>query len=494
MKYIFPLLLFVILITNYACRQDRTFYGESDAMLEFSLDTLRFDTVFTEVGSATRILKVYNTYENPIRISKISVESGSNTSFRFNIDGFPSNTVEDIEIAANDSLYIFGEVTVNPDAPLSISPYVIEDFLVFETNGNTQRVLLEAWGQNANYIPNRFNMGGIASLTCGGGEITWDDPKPYVVYGLLLIDECTLNIPPGTQIYVHGGITRNEQFGVYNDGFIWALENGTIRARGTLEEPIVIQGDRLEEDFSQVEGQWTGVILGKNSQDNIFEHTIIKNSRFGIFADSNSTVSIKNSQFANFIQSGLLAFHSTINAENTLVYNSNGAAVQLIFGGTYNFNYCTIASYGVDASAIGMNNFACYNEDCSINEAFALNATFTNSIFYGSKPDEVILEDGFLGEQPELFNYQFTNCVVRVDELTDEPAYADFFEKHCLNCLNPAPSDPLFVNPNEDDYHLDTLSVAEEMAIPLQRILNDLEGNDRDMERPDIGVYEYQYQ
>ncbi|MFK7936655.1 MAG: hypothetical protein AB8G22_24290 [Saprospiraceae bacterium] len=494
MRYLIPFLLFGILLTTYACRQDRIFYGESDAMLQFSLDTLRFDTVFTEVGSATRILKIYNTYDQPIRISNISVESGSDTRFRFNVDGFASNEVQDIEIAGNDSLYIFGEVTVDPDAPLSVSPYVIEDHLVFETNGNTQRVLLEAWGQNANYIPNRFNMGGIASLTCDGGEITWDDPKPYVVYGLLLIDDCTLNIPPGTKIYVHGGITRNDQFGVYNDGFIWALENGTIVATGTKEEPVIIQGDRLEEGFAEIEGQWTGVILGKNSKGHRFEHTIIKNSRFGIFADSNSTVSIKNAQFANFIQSGILAFHSTIDAENTLVYNSNGNSVQLLFGGDYDFDYCTVASYGVDASAIGMSNFFCYDQNCQIAEAYRLNADFTNCIFYGSKRDEIVLSDGFEGEQPETFNYNFTNCIVRIDELTDEPAYADFFENHCENCLNPAPTEAIFVDANEDIYLLDTLSVAEKMAIPLPDILLDLEENERDLERPDIGAFEYQYQ
>lgn len=494
MKNLFPFLLFACITLLLACQQEDNFYEKSDAMLEFSLDTLRFDTVFTELGSATRILKVYNTYNQPIKIGRISVESGNDTRFRFNIDGFASNTVEDIEIAANDSLYIFGEVTVNPDAPLSISPYVIEDFLVFETNGNTQKVLLEAWGQNANYIPNRFSKGTINLLSCEGGEITWDDPKPYVIYGLLLIDDCTLNLPPGTRIYVHGGIVQNEQLGVYNDGYIWVQDNGKIKARGTVQDSIVIQGDRLEEGFAEVSGQWTGVILGKGSTGNIFEYTHIKNSRFGIFADSTSEVTIRNAQFSNFIQSGILAFNANITASNSLVYNSSGNSVQLILGGNYDFKYCTIASYGVDASAIGMSNFFCYNQDCSVNAIQPLNASFTNSIFYGSKKDEVILSDGLEGEQPDLFRYSFTNCIVRVDELIDEPAYADFFENHCNNCKNVEPNEVIFVDANEDNYLLDTLSVAEEMAIPIPRITKDLHDNERDPVMPDIGAFEYQYQ
>ena len=41
-----------------------------------------------------------------------------NSSFRINVDGIPSTTAVDVEIAPNDSLYIFGEVTVDPDQPV----------------------------------------------------------------------------------------------------------------------------------------------------------------------------------------------------------------------------------------------------------------------------------------------------------------------------------------------------------------------------------------
>ena len=50
------------------------------------------------------------------------------------MDGVPGNEATDIEIAANDSLYIFGEVTINPDDPLSLSPYIVEDKLKLSTS------------------------------------------------------------------------------------------------------------------------------------------------------------------------------------------------------------------------------------------------------------------------------------------------------------------------------------------------------------------------
>ena len=485
--YIFSIAAMILLLLT-ACNRNELFYTEADAMLGFSVDTLRFDTVFTELGSATRFVKVYNTYNRSIKISKISVESGANTFFRFNVDGIPGNEATDIEIAPNDSIYIFGEVTIDPDEPLSLSPFVIEDYLLFETNGNTQKVLLQAFGQNANYIPNRFNKGGQALLSCDFGEITWDDPKPYVIYGILFIDECQLNIPPGTKIYVHGGIVRNEELGVFNDGYLITLQNGRLNMKGTAEAPIIIQGDRLEEGFQETVAQWTGIILGKGSRNNHIEFTTIKNARFGILVDSTADLSVKNAQFYNTLGGGLIGFHSNIVAENCLVYNNGGNSVQLLFGGNYEFNYCTFSSFGVDAAALAMSNFWCYDPDCELAEEFDLNATFVNCIITGSKTDEIVLADA---QANAAFNYQLTNCIIREDELTDVEAYANFYD-FCNNCIVMETSDTLFVDPNEDDYHLDTLSIAEKMALPIPSISIDLEGNMRDMERPDIGCYEYQ--
>ena len=148
---------------------------------------------------------------------------------------------------------------------MSASPFVIEDRILFETNGNQQSVLLEAWGQNANYLPNQFSSGVIWS-PCTASEITWDDDKPYVVYGIMVVDNCTLNIPAGTQIYMHGGITRNTQLGIFNEGIMFVQRNGRLVMNGTLEDPIVIQGDRIEPEFAEQPGQWSGIFIDNESR------------------------------------------------------------------------------------------------------------------------------------------------------------------------------------------------------------------------------------
>ena len=83
------------------------------------------------------------------------------------------------------------------------------------------------------------------------------------------------------------------------------------------------------------------------------------------------------------------------------------------------------------------------------------------------------------------------HCLVKVDELLtrDEDLYGDFFSTYCLDCINGEQNDALFLNRAEDDYQLDTLSIAQNRGIILPAFPLDLLGTPRDME-PDLGCYE----
>lgn len=485
--------LFVIsTILFWNCNREEIIIEGGDISLDFSTDTLRFDTVFTELGSATRFIKIYNREKRRVRIDRISLQNGVGSHFRMNVDGIPGSDIRDVEIAAEDSLYIFCEVTIDPNQPLSISPFVVEGSVLVETGDQSRIVVLEAWGQNANYIPSRFSRGTFSVLSCDLAEVVWNDPKPYVIYGGLFINDCTLTLPPGTKVYVHGGVVRSDDLGVYNDGFIWVLERGRLNVTGTLEEPVVIQGDRLEENFQNEPGQWTGIFIGAESRGSAINHATIKNSRFGVYVDSAATLVARNAQFYNTSSSGVIGVHSIITMENCLVYNNNSNAVQLVYGGDYKFDHCTMASYGVDASALALSNFICYVPDglgCDLGGSYRLNASFKNSIFFGSRQDEIIL-DARGGVDRSQFNYLFENCIVRVNKLLEDENFANFFD-FCTNCPQKLTTlDKLFVDSSKDDYHLDSLSVAIGLGKPIPNIPTDLEGKIRDTNQPDAGCFE----
>jgi len=493
MRHLIRLTAFALLCSVFFtfCQKERFTTNQGDK-LEFSTDTLRFDTVFTQLGSATRYFKVYNKHKKSIRISKIYLENGASSRFNLNIDGISGDSQSDIEIAPNDSLYVFAEVTINPND--SISPFILDENVVFETNGNTQKMVLEAWGQNAVYLPSRFGAGGVVGYGCNGGEWVWDDPRPYVIYGILVIDSCTVRIPAGTRVYVHGGlgkvVTPTEVYR-YNDGYLAFQGIGKLIVEGTKEKPVIFESDRLEPEFDEDPGQWTGIWLQEGTTGHKLEHCIVRNSVIGIRVDSAAALTMRNTQIYSTGSSGLIGIHATITAENCLFYSNTGYSVQLEYGGDYSFTYCTAASYGVDGEALKMGNALCLDAGCIDYVLYPLKARFQNCIFFGSRADQVTLFDRL--DDGTQFDYEFKNCVVRVRDLIKPTAYPDFVD-HCQPCIIADGQDTIFVNPNKRNFRLDTLhSIANRYAVPVNGIDKDLDGKPRDAMMPDAGCFEIEF-
>lgn len=480
---VFFIALFVLIIS---CRRD-DYYEGNDVVVTFSEDTLRFDTVFTSLGSATRFIKVFNPKDQPILVD-VALKNQTNSYFRINADGIKGPTVNQLEINGRDSIYIFVEVTINPDLPTSISPFIIEDVIEVTANGNVSVAHLEAFGQNANYIPSSSGKGGGALLSCNLGQVTWNDPKPYVIYGILYIDSCTLVLPPGTRIYVHGGVVRNEN-SIYNDGLIVFNKHGKLLSQGTLDQPVIFQGDRLEQEFQDISSQWVGLLFWYESRNNRFDHTIIKNSIIGMRVDSLADVSLNSVQISNTGGPAIIGRHGDINAKNSLFYDNDGNALQLTYGGKYTFNYCTVSNRSGQREAVVMTDWFCPFVLCGINDyqINRLDAAFINCIFAGTDRDEVGLSQ--LNADDNNFQYKFTNCAVKVDELLLPDNTPNFFD-NCENCINLKFNDRIFLDQNENDYRLDTMSVALGKGISIPGINTDILGNPR-KSTPDLGCFEF---
>ena len=83
----------------------------SNVKLQFSADTITFDTVFASVGSITKTLTIYNNNNFDVS-SNIKLKGLSAANFRMNIDGTPGNTQNNILIPRNDSIFIFIDYTI----------------------------------------------------------------------------------------------------------------------------------------------------------------------------------------------------------------------------------------------------------------------------------------------------------------------------------------------------------------------------------------------
>ena len=127
----------------FGCEGLEEHYATNPAYrLSFSMDTLAFDTVFSGIGSATRQFMVYNPNNEPLDMEQVMLASGEASGFRMNLDGRKGSRFDHVGIAAHDSMYVFVEVTVNPNR--QNQPLLIQDSVLFDVNGIRQSVLLEA--------------------------------------------------------------------------------------------------------------------------------------------------------------------------------------------------------------------------------------------------------------------------------------------------------------------------------------------------------------
>ena len=478
---IFILTLF--LLAGYSCKKNNPINADSNLKLAFSADTVLFDTVFTSLGSATHELKIYNQHGDDLKISSIRLMGGEGSPFRFNLDGENATEFYDKVIPANDSLFSFLRVTINPN-DLN-TPFVVEDELEFITNGNTQIVKLLAWGQNANYIvaDKVVYMGGTPypyHIVADSLETTvWTSERPYVIYGYALINSYgTLRIKKGTQIYCHQG------------GGILSWSDGQLIIDGTAEEPVTVQGDRLEAYYENTPGQWEQILMmdGRPGADHRISHAIIRNGTIGINCQSvlkatECALRIDNTIVENQSGYGLYSILYAVEAKNFVIANC-GYANLWAFGGEYRFVHGTIANYW-NANEHNNNENAVLVANRAIdanNEVFyyPFYMEMDNCIIYGKQKDEF---KGVFGPDADS-TYLFDHCLIKTEKYNNNmPGFS-----HCLFNL-----DPLFVDQKRPDCHIDSLaSPVIGMGNPLygNEVPYDLDGVSR-IGTPDLGAYQY---
>ena len=479
-------ILFIItlfLLAGYSCKKSNQINPDSSLKLEFSADTVLFDTVFTSLGSATHELRIYNTHSDDLKISSIRLVGGDSSPFRFNLDGESAIEFYDKTIPANDSLFSFLRVTINPN-DLN-TPFVVEDELEFITNDNTQTIKLLAWGQNANYIvaDKVVTLGGVKypyHIVADSLQTTvWTKERPYVIYGYALINSYgTLRIEAGTQVYCHQG------------GGIFSWSDGQLIIDGTAEEPVVVQGDRLEAYYDNTPGQWEQILMmdGRAGADHRISHAIIRNGTIGLNCQSSLKVTecalrIDNTIIENQSGYGLFSILYPVEAKNFVIANC-GFTNFWAFGGDYRFVHGTIANYwnanehNNNENAVLVANYALDGNNEPFYYPFRME--MDNCVIYGKQKDEF---KGVFGPDADSI-YTFDHCLIKSEKYNGD--MAGFH--HCLFNL-----DPFFADPMKPDCHIDSIaSPVIGMGNPLfgNEVPYDLDGNSR-VGAPDLGAYQY---
>ena len=460
------ILLFGLLLS--ACEDESSITNKSSAKLDFSTDTVFFDTIFRTVSTATKRLKVYNPQDNSVSIDEVQLMGQERSRFRVNIDGQPTNQANNIELRPNDSLFVFVELTI--DQSRSSNPYLVQDSLRFFTNGNEQFVNLTAYGRHV-IIHRREAI---------EQDQTWNPDTAHLIVDAALVDSnATLTIPAGTEVFATG----KSQL----------LVAGSLKVEGTADEPVTFEGARPEPDFQGEPGQWQGIRLLPASQANQIEHAIISEGNVGLQVDSFALenrlkLRLRSTRISDLAIVGLAGFSTSILAQNTIINDCCGNLVTAQDGGSYRFFHCTFMASTCECSPDGIP--VVFENDPSVGRD-SLTFILLNSIAYGFKETsyDLLLPPGGEG----TINPAVQNSLVKIGEQAPDVIKAITDSTNVINKL------PLFNNICENDFNLTENSPALDSGRNISRLndtfnlglAEDYAGNARSLDAPDIGALEF---
>lgn len=507
MKYLYGLAVFCCVIFWSSCRNDFESVP-STGNLEFSRDTVYLDTVFTNIGSSTYTLKVYNRSDDDINIPTVALAQGESSNYRLNVDGVPGKVFENVQILANDSIFVFIETTIDINSfPNPSNSFLYTDQILFDSGGNQQQVELVTLVQDAIFLFPALDADGMVGtlnlgMDCEGNDVlvegffledpnlTFTNEKPYVIYGYAAVPpNRTLTVEPGARVHFHA------------DSGILVANTASIKANGApstdpdlMENEIIFEGDRLEPTFSDVPGQWGTIWMTQGSTDNEFSYTTIKNGIVGLLMDSNDgdrTLTLQNVQIYNSANVGLLARNGDVYGENVVINNAGQTALACSLGGRYTFNHSTFANYWTDSfrtfATVQLDNFAPGCDEILL--ADLVEANFNNCIIYGNERREIaLISDPAVG-----FNFNFTNSLIRFEDpngdFADDPLYDFNNAALYTNCV--FNTDPVFFDTELNDFNIETgTSGADGIGLPGIEPPVDLNGTTRSTTSPDAGAYE----
>lgn len=446
----------------FSCRKD-SFISSPDARLTITVDTLKYDTVFTTAGSVTQSFKIINDNNRKLLLSSVKLMGASASAFTINVDGSAGPEVTGIEIEPNDSVYVFAQVNIDPN--LDNLPFIVRDSIQISYNGVNRLVQLEAWGQNAHFLRNKQVL----------SNETWNNDLPYVILGYLYVDTSqTLTINKGCRIYVHADAP--------------VIIDGTLQVNGLADtiDRVYFQGDRRDDPYRDFPASWPGILFRGSSNDNVLNYAVLKNSYQAIglqgpSLNANPKLILNECIIDNAYDAGIITLNSSILAKNCLISNC-GKNIFLAQGGNYEFTHCTVVSYSNrlishKEPVLTVTNFA-------NNISADLNAIFRNCIFWG--------ENGLVENEVEvvktgntIFNVNFDYNLWKVQTPPQNSTTTQ-----AINGQQPM-FDSIYPSGNYYDFHLKAGSPALEKAVGT--IVNiDLDGRTRPVGLPDLGCYEKQ--
>lgn len=502
-NYLLLSLLSIFILSS--CRSDFDF-EPSVGSLSFSKNVVYLDTVFTNIGSSTYTLKVYNRSNKNISIPNIRLGEGENSKYRLMVDGMPGRVFNNVELLAKDSMFIFIETTIDYNEYANAeTSFLYTDEIQFGTSLEFQKVDLVTLVQDAIFLyPKKFSDGTTETLPIGeeeiygfyldeadpmnGDELHWTNTKPYVIYGYAAIPPSkTLIVDPGVRAHFHA------ESGIIVANMASLQINGSTSTTEDLENEVIFESDRLEPNYSDIPGQWGTVWFTQGSTNNTITNLTLKNATVGMLISGNDgtpnpTLDLTNVQIYNCSNVGILARTGNMLGKNVVINNCGETSLACSYGGSYEFSHCTFANYWPKPN---QNSVTIDDNNGSIPYTLT-KANFNNCIIYGSTNLSISIK-----KLSTTFNYQFNNCLIKFADFSNQFATHPEYQfsgsnySNCIIAVNSTSNKPDFLNTNTNKLIIGEDSAAKGMAdFSFSSGTFDILNNSR-TNPSDIGAYNF---
>jgi hypothetical protein len=421
-------LLLALAIAAVCCRQE--FVSDSTATLRFSSDTLRFDTIFSPLGSTTFSCKVYNPSDKNLLFDEVRLRSEGASPFRMNVDGRSGYSVGNVKLAKKDSLFIFLEVKKN-------ETLLLTDAVVFVVNGVelASRLEVVAYGQDAVVFDRDTSP-------CDGYTFTAE--KPYILNGVVTVDsDATVTVAAGAKLYF--------------DTKAGVDVNGTLKVEGTPENPCIFSFPRYNDPwYRNAVEQWRGVSISPTGCASVSGARITgAQCAFDVSGPQNTATGVQltlSNSVVEIADIGVRVSFGKVVADNCLFarYYSNAVLVQ---GGQCSFYHCTLTSKTYLSVLVTLQNYILLEKRGQRKTydtiPVPLEVTFVNSIIYGENATGISIREQ--KHIPADLNLTLTCCLVKPD------SYDLSSSDTSGNIIN---QDPMFRDVAKNDFHLSEGSPA----------------------------------
>lgn len=431
--------------------------------LSFSTDTIQFDTVFSgsaeQVKNITKRLMVYNKHDRALEIASITLGKGNSSHYSLIVNGQEGTSQGKQLLLGGDSLLVLVNLHILPTG--NSKPFLVNDAIIIEVNGNVQEVKLWAYGQDAIFIPK-----GV--VPCNQ---VWTGETPYILQDTIWVGPgCTLTIEKGAQLF-------------FNNHAALMIE-GTLKVLGNPEEKINFSNSRL--DIKNGVGLWAGINFLQGSMDNEIYFAVIRNAISGVVMNTSDSdtlpdLIIGHSKIENMAKYGIYAQNSDLYVYNSLINTTYENVAMHEGGGNYTYEHCTLVNYPI----LGFNSqqpsvvFSEESRDKGETERNPLKIKLYNNIIWSGASLPYLSDLDFYVESTDYL-LDYGHNLIRSTDSSQEVNN---------NILSSLPDFPKFVKISEYDYRLDGASPAIDRGIPAD-ISIDIQGNERDND-PDIGAYEH---